>query len=209
MKHLKLLPAIALCATLTFILSTRTLHALQSAPTQTQADSQSIHQVALKLLDAMGTRKVLSDNVDAMIENGKQKMLKQHTELDPAFVDEWARRMHTRINLDDFIAVIASIYEKHFTTAELTELTNVYNDVSANRTPQISDALKAKLNEAMPEVQADMGAGLMELSEKIGSEVAVSVAKDHPELVKTPPPSEPPTTPVPPTTPITDATPQK
>jgi hypothetical protein len=203
MKHLKLLPAIALCATLAFLLYTRSFYAQQSAPTQPQADSSSSHQVALKLLDAMGTRKVLTDNIGAMIENGRQKMLQQHTELDPAFVEEWARRMHEHINPDDFIAVIAAIYEKHFTIAELTELTNVYNDVSASRTPQISDALKAKLNEVMPEIQADMGAGLMELSEKIGSEVAVSVAKDHPEFVKASPASESQT----PRT--TDATPQK
>lgn len=145
----------------------------------------------MKLLEAMGTRKVLADNIDAMIDNGKQKMIQQHPELDPAFSEEWARRMHARINLDEFLNVIAEIYEKHFNTSELTEMIGMYHDLGEQRTPHVSDALKAKLNNVMPEIQADMGAGLMELSEKIGSEVAITVAKDHPEYVKAPPPAEP------------------
>ena len=151
----------------------------------------------MKLLAAMGTRKVLADNIDAMIDNGKQKMIQQHPELDPAFSQEWARRMHARINLDEFLNVIADIYEKHFNTSELTEMIGMYRDLGEQRTPHVSDALKAKLNNVMPEIQADMGAGLMELSEKIGSEVAITVAKDHPEYVKAPPPSEPPAEPTP------------
>ena len=193
MKLFKFTTAIALL-TLPLLMPALTLHAQQSGSASAQsANSPTIHQVALKLLDAMGTRKVLADNIDAMIENGKQKMIQQHPELDPAFSEEWSRRMHASINFDDFLNVLAAIYEKHFTASELTEMIRMYHDLSEQRVPQVSDALKAKLNNIMPEIQADMGAGLMELSEKIGSEVAVSVAKDHPEYVKAPPPSESPT----------------
>jgi hypothetical protein len=189
MRVLKIFTLIALMVLLSCV-PTRTISAQQATPAQGSGDDQSIHQVAMKLLEAMGTRKVLTDNIDAMIENGKQKMAAQHPELDPAFSEEWSRRMHARIQLDDFLAVIAAIYEKHFNISELKEMTALYNDIAANHTPQVSDALKVKLNAVMPEIQADMGAGLLELSEKIGSEVAVTVAKDHPEYVKAPPPAD-------------------
>jgi hypothetical protein len=200
MKLLKFTSAIALLAALSFLAPAPALHAQAATPATAQAssaDAPTIHQIAMKLLEAMGTRKVLSENIDAMIENGKQKMIQQHPELDPAFSEEWSRRMHERINLDEFLNVIAAIYEKHFTTSELTEMIGMYHELSEQRAPQVSDALKAKLNNVMPEIQAEMGAGLMELSEKIGSEVAISVAKDHPEYVKGPPPSEPPAEPAP------------
>lgn len=194
MKLLKFTLAIALFVLLPLFTPAHTLRAQAATPAPAQASASgttTIHQVAMRLLEAMGTRKVLAENIDAMIENGKQKMIQQHPELDPAFSEEWARRMHERINFDDYLNVIASIYENHFTTSELTEMIGMYRALSEQRAPQVSDALKAKLNNIMPEIQADMGAGLMELSEKIGSEVAVTVAKDHPEFVKAPPPAEP------------------
>ncbi len=194
MKFLKFAPAITFLVFLQFLAPAPSLHAQSSSPASALASTSAaptIHQVAMKLLEAMGTRKVLADNIDAMIDNGKQKMIQQHPELDPAFSEEWARRMHARINLDEFLNVIAEIYEKHFNTSELTEMIGMYHDLGEQRTPHVSDALKAKLNNVMPEIQADMGAGLMELSEKIGSEVAITVAKDHPEYVKAPPPAEP------------------
>jgi predicted secreted protein len=184
MKHLKFTSAIALFVLLPFT-PVSAIPALAQAPVQASAaDAPTIHQVALRLLDAMGTHKVLTDNIGDMIDNGKRKMMQQHPELDPAFSEVWSRRMHARVNMDDFLNVIAAIYEKHFTTSELTVMIGMYHDLSEQRTPHLSDAFKAKLNNVMPEIQSEMVTDLMKLIEKLGNEVTISVAKDHPEYVK-------------------------
>lgn len=175
-----------LIAAILFATTFTALHA-QSAPVA-QPAAPSIHQKALELLDAMGTRTVLEQNIDAMIENGRQKLVQQHPGLDPAFSEEWTKRMHERVKIADFLDVVASTYEKHFTIPELDELIAMYRSLAQMNTPHVSSALKQKLNDEMPEIQADMGAGLMNLSEKLGSEVAQSVAADHPEYMKEPPP---------------------
>lgn len=185
---MKSIAATFLSATLLLIPSQTLLRAQQTA-TQPAAGSPTIHQKALELLDAMGTRRVLEQNIDAMIENGRQKLVQQHPGLDPAFSDEWVRRMHERVKIDEFLDVVAAIYEKHFTLPEMDEMIRMYHDLAQNRPPQVSDALKQKLNDEIPEIQADMGAGLMELSEKIGGEVAQSVAADHPEYLRVTQPS--------------------
>jgi hypothetical protein len=167
---------------------TFTAHKAQSAPAAQATPAPTIHQKALELLGAMGTRTVLEQNIDAMIENGRQKLVQQHPGLDPAFSEEWNKRMHERVKIDEFMNVVAAIYEKHFTIPEIDELIQMYHSLAKLNTPHVSASLKQKLNDEMPEIQADMGAGLMQLSEKLGSEVAQSVAADHPEYMKEPPP---------------------
>jgi hypothetical protein len=174
-------------AAILFATSCSVIHA-QSAPASQPAQALTIHQKALELLEAMGTRTVLEQNIDAMIENGRQKLVQQHPGLDPAFSEEWTKRMHARVKIDEFLDVVAAIYERHFTMPELDELTQMYHSLAEMKTPHVSAPLKQKLNDELPEVQADMGAGLMQLSEKLGSEVAQSVAADHPEYMKEPPP---------------------
>lgn len=182
MQRLKILIAAMLLA-----ISCTVLNA-QSTTSAQPAKATTIHQKALELLDAMGTRTVLEQNIDAMIENGRQKLVQQHPSLDPAFSEEWMKRMHERIKIDEFLDVVASTYEKHFTIPELDELIQMYHELAQLKNPHVSSELKEKLNTELPEIQADMGAGLMQLSERIGSEVAQSVAADHPEYMKEPPP---------------------
>lgn len=157
------------------------------------AAAAMLHRKALDLLEQMGTRKILEQNVEAMIENGRQKLVQEHPGLDPAYVDEWSRRMHERVKIDEFLDVVAAIYEQHFSAGELDALSQMYSDLAQNKTPQVPEALRQKLNDEIPDIQAEMGAGLMQLSEKIGGEVAQSVAADHPEYLRTTqPPAEPP-----------------
>ncbi len=165
-----------------FSLGAQGAQSTAAAPT---VAATALRQKAMNLLEEMGTRKILEQNIEAMIENGREKLVQEHPGLDQAFVDEWSRRMHERVNIDDFLNVVVSIYEQHFSADELDALSRMYRDLAQNKTPQVPEALRQKLNDEIPDIQAEMGAGLMQLSEKIGGEVTQSIAADHPEYLRT------------------------
>src|SRR5690242_2056964 len=88
-----------------------------------QADRQKLQESALKFVEASDARERLAQNLDKLLEDGKQAMMHKNPGLDPQFGEEWIKRMRQRVSLDQFVRATAQVYERYFTTKELDDLT--------------------------------------------------------------------------------------
>src|SRR5580700_6195506 len=73
-----------------------------------------LHSDVIKLVELSGIRAAMQNNLKQIVDRGKARMLQLCTGCDPAYSDEWAKRMLTRLNIDDFIDVYVRVYEKYF-----------------------------------------------------------------------------------------------
>src|SRR5690349_15326362 len=71
------------------------------------------HSNVLTLVNMTGLRDELLRNRHAVAEEGKQVILHSFPSYDPAFADEWARRME-RSSVDDYLSVVVAVYEKNY-----------------------------------------------------------------------------------------------
>jgi hypothetical protein len=161
-----------------------------SAPADTQQTALAVspidpkaHDAAVKLVVAIGLREKMKSNLDKMLADGIDTMKKKFPQINPAFYDEWTKRMRERINFDDYAAIAVSVYEKHFTAAELDEMTQ--QQIAANQlnTPTYSEPLKEKLQAVMSQIVSEMMGGFTQLGAKLGAEVGGDIGKEHPDWV--------------------------
>lgn len=147
-------------------------------------DSAKAHQNAVKLVELMGFRKKIEDNLDKMIETGKAGMAEKAPGTNPAFIEEWGKRFRTRFNAQEYVDFLVSVYEKHFTSDELVELIQIQLDANAGKTPEVSPKLKEKMTATMPTVMSEIMGGFTQLGSKLGAEVGQEIGKEHPDWVK-------------------------
>jgi hypothetical protein len=141
------------------------------------------HDAAVKLVDAIGLKEKMKSNLDKMLTDGIETMKKKFPQINPAFYDEWTKRMRERINFDDYSAIAVHVYEKHFTAAELDEMTQQQIAANELRTPVYSEPLKEKLQQVMSEVLSEMMGGFTQIGAKLGADVGGEIGKEHPDWV--------------------------
>ena len=154
----------------------------------------SYHEVAgtpnaVELVDLMGVRKSFETDHGKMMVVAKQKLMHDFPSLNPAFANEWAKRIAARMNPEDYVAIAAHVYESHFSDDELGELVEAQKNVNAGKRSALSQALRDKLQSSMPAVASEIAGGFTQAGAKLGLEVAQEVAKEHPEWVKRPAPA--------------------
>ena len=89
----------------------------------------SLHNDAKLLVQLMGVRQRMTDGRDKSVQAGKDAMVKNSPTINPAFVEEWGKRMAARTNVEDYVNLFVLVYEKHFNDAEINELIQVQRDV--------------------------------------------------------------------------------
>lgn len=141
------------------------------------------HSNVVTLVQLTGLRDELMRNRHAVAEQGKAEIRRSFPQYDPAFADEWARRMEKR-SVDAYLDVVVQVYEKTYTNDEILEMIAVQKDLSAAKEPVMSLGLRAKLARVAQTVEAEINDGFAELGSKQGQEVGLEVAKEHPEWVK-------------------------
>src|SRR5215472_12442869 len=109
------------------------------------ADRQKLHESAMKFMEATDARQRLSQSMDKLLQDGRQSMMQKNPGLDPQFGVEWMKRMHQRVNLDEFVDATARVYEKYFTVAELQELTWGHLGFKNSQMRSLSPTLAEKL----------------------------------------------------------------
>jgi hypothetical protein len=140
---------------------------------------------AKELVELMGVRQRMLDGRDKMAQAGKDAMLKNTPTADPAFIEEWGKRMRARINVDDYVDVVVQTYEKHFDDADLIELIQAQRDTNESKTPSISPHLKEKLNSVLVTVQSEILGGCAQLGAKLGGDIALEIEKERPDWAAT------------------------
>jgi hypothetical protein len=159
-----------------------TAGAQQTAPAASPIDPKA-HNAAVKLVDAIGLKDKMKSNVDKTLADGVESMKKKSPQINPAFFEEWAKRMKARINFDDYATIAISVYEKHFTAAELDEMTQQQIAANELKTPVYSEPLKEKLQQVMSQVVSEMMGGFTQLGAKLGADVGGEIGKEHPDWV--------------------------
>lgn len=154
----------------------------QSVPTASPIDPKA-HEAAVKLVDAIGMKQRMKDNLAKTLAEGVENMKKQFPQVTPAFCEEWTRRMTSRINFDDYNAVAVHVYEKYFTTPELEEMTQAQLAANESKTPTYPAPLKDKLQRVMSSVLSEIIGGCTQLGAKLGADVGGEIGKEHPEWV--------------------------
>ena len=141
------------------------------------------HSNVLTLVNMTGLRDELLRNRHTVAEEGKQVILHSFPSYDPAFADEWARRME-RSSVDDYLSVVVAVYEKNYSNEDVLEMIQVQRDLSADRQPVLSIQLRSKLARVAPTVENEITSGFKELGAKQGEQVGEEVAKEHPEWLR-------------------------
>jgi hypothetical protein len=150
---------------------------------------QDAHQSAIEFVEALGMRQLMVGQLDKLVQDGKDAMVKNDPSLNPAFVDEWGKRMKARFNADDYIAVVVHVYETHFTNSELQQLIQAQRDLKASKPPNVSPELKQKLTTEGVAIQSEIIGGCTQVGAKLGGEVAQEILKEHPEWSSAPKPA--------------------
>jgi hypothetical protein len=161
-----------------------------SAPANA-GDREKLHASAMKFIEASDTRQRLAQNLDKLLEDGKQSILRKSPGLNPLFGEEWVKRMRSRVNLDQFVVATAQVYEKYFTSDELDELAAGQLALKKGQIQTLPQALADKLKTNSPFIQRDINTETSIIGGRLSAEVGKEIEKDHPEWAKPTAPAAP------------------
>jgi hypothetical protein len=142
-----------------------------------------VHKNAVEFVELSGSRQRLIDSADGSVKQGQDAIRRHSPNVNPAYVEEWGKRMRARFNADDYVSVFVHVYENHFNQAELQELIQAQRDLNNHKTPNTSEALKAKLAKEGIGIQSEILGGCAQVGARNGGEVDMEILKEHPEWI--------------------------
>jgi hypothetical protein len=148
------------------------------------AEDSARRQSARKLIDAVGIREQLSQAMPSVVEAAtKQAAASQSSPYNckDEFWAEWKKRFTDRMSVDRVIEVIVPIYEKHFSSEELNQLTAMRIAARQGKPQQPSKELLEKLQEEAIDIQSETTGATTQLGAKTGAEVGQQIGKEHPD----------------------------
>src|SRR5438105_13342216 len=110
-----------------------------------QPVSKELHENVVTLIELLGVRQHLLDSRGKMAEQGKQAILQSYPNYDPAFADEWAKRMAARMPIDEYVGLVMAAYEKNYSNQDVVEMIQMQRDLKAGKTPEVSARLREKI----------------------------------------------------------------
>lgn len=147
------------------------------------AERQKLHDSAMKFLESADVRQRLQDTIGKLLDDGKRSMMTKNPGLDPAFGDEWLKRMRERVSLDQIVEATAEVYEKYFTSDELDQLTQRQLALKQGRLYSVTSKLADKLKADSTFIQRDINASTSIVGGRLGAEVGKEIERDHPEWI--------------------------
>ncbi len=161
-----------------------------SAPVSAE-EQEKRHASAMKFVEASDARQQLAQSMDKLLEDGKQWILRKSPGLNPQFGEEWVKRMRTRVNLDEFVASTAKVYERYFTSGELDELTARQSALKQGQNHALPQELEDKLKTDSTFLQRDINTETSVIGARLSVEVGKEIEKEHPEWTKPAAPAAP------------------
>ena len=147
------------------------------------ADRQKLHESAMNFMQAADARQRLEKSLDKLLEDGKEAMMQKNPGLAPEFGDEWLKRMHQRVILDQFVITTAQVYEKYFNIVELDELTWEQLAFKEGAVYPLPPQLADKLKSNSTRIQQDINQATSLIGGRVGAEVGKEIEKEHPEWI--------------------------
>jgi hypothetical protein len=148
------------------------------------AERQKLHESAMKFLESADARQRMQQTLDKLLEDGKQAMMSKNPGLDPAFGEEWIKRMRQRVSVDQFVVATAEVYEKYFTRDELNELTQGQLALKKGQLYTLPQKLAEELKTNSPLIQRDINTSTSLVGARLGAEVGKEIEREHPEWIK-------------------------
>lgn len=139
------------------------------------------HDATVHLVQVLGLKEKMIEGMDADLDKGVEAMKAQVSSLSPEFTQEWRRRMKARLKPEDFVAVVVQVYERHFTTEELEELSNVAIGRKEGKAVALPQAFKEKFQKDAVEIQSEIIGGTSQIGAKLGMEIGQEIAREHPD----------------------------
>jgi hypothetical protein len=157
-----------------------------NTPTQQSAPAvdPALHASVLKLIDLLGMRKGLIANEKTAMPSARETLKKGPPAVTAELADEWEKRMLADTSIDAYINVAIAVYEKYFNQGEIEELIKIQQDRLDQKTPALSDALKAKLTKDGVAIQSEIIGGCTQVGARLGGEFEQELIKEHPEWVQ-------------------------
>lgn len=147
------------------------------------ASQEQLHASAMKFVEASDTRQRLEQNLDKLLEEGKQSMLRTNPLMDPKFADEWLKRMRAEVDPGEFVNATAQVYEKYFTSDELDELAQAQLATKKSQPYTLPPQLAQKLKTNSALIQHDINVETSIIGSRLGKHAGEEIAKEHPEWV--------------------------
>lgn len=159
--------------------------AAATAPRQPQAAAQSAKAAdgqgsadhkkkdIRKLLDLMGTRKLVMSSMDGMM-NTMRPVLENSLppgDYRPQLVELFMAKFKSKIDMDRFMEMAAAIYDKHFTGEEIGQLIAFYQS-----------PVGQKLAAALPEITDEMRVKAESWGRELGQDAMSEVLAEHPDI---------------------------
>jgi hypothetical protein len=117
---------------------------LGAGPAQTPADEDSKHQDTKKLMELVGTTRLLQDVIDQTIEQQIAMLRRARPEVPQKFWNEFTAEAREEASPQELIRLIAPIYDQHFTHEEIRQMIAFYE------TP-----VGKKISATLPEIQQE------------------------------------------------------
>jgi len=170
-----------------FLLAVISCPAQAAPPVSSEAiqPGAKLHADVVKFIEASGAREGLKQFIAQALSEGKARVI-ENCNCDPAFAEEWAKRMAARTSIDDYLKAAIQVYERHFTDEEILQLTAIQNSARNGQAPVIPEALKKKMTDTFPTVQSEIMGATTQIGAKLGAEIGMEIQKEHPEYFKTP-----------------------
>lgn len=135
-------------------------------------------------MELTGDRERLQKALPKLLSDAKAKMAHAYPSVDPAFGNEWEKRMASRIKVDDFMGVTARTYQKHFTNDEILDLITIMNARKEGKPVKAPAQLQQKMDAEAPGILGEIMGGATELAVKLGGQVGGDIAREHPEYIR-------------------------
>lgn len=142
-----------------------------------------LHANVVKLFELSGERERLRTAMPQRFNDAKAAAIQQFPAYDPAYIEEYAKRTVSGLNVQDLIDLQMRAYENHFTSDDIAGLLDAQIALKESRPAEVSPKLKEKVASKMPAIQSEMTAGYLELTARLSSQIADDISKAHPEYI--------------------------
>jgi hypothetical protein len=113
-------------------------------PTTAPVVDPQLNANLVKLFELSGDRESIERTLPQVLKDAGAKMRQVLPGSDPAYFEEWAKRMASRLNVQDLMDEEVHVYERHFTNDEIAELLAVQVARKESKPAEVSTQLRQK-----------------------------------------------------------------
>lgn len=132
-----------------------------AAAAQTSADDTSKHQDTKKLMELVGTTRLLQDLIDQTIDQQIAILRRARPEVPTKFWNEFTVEARDEASPQELMQLIAPIYDQHFSHDEIRQMIAFYES-----------PLGKKISETLPQIQQESLEVGQQWGEKLGQRLS-------------------------------------